>query len=52
MDEPLNTISYFIAGYAVIFGTILFYMASLFFRWRNLKQEEEILMDVENNLDD
>ncbi len=52
MEEPLNTISYFIAGFSVIFGAILLYMLSLYIRWRNLKQEEEILMDIETNPDD
>lgn len=52
MEEPLNTISYFIAGFSVIFGAILLYMLSIYIRWRNLKQEEEILMDIETNPDD
>jgi hypothetical protein len=52
MDEPLNTISYFIAGFTVIFSAILLYMLSLYIRWRNLKQEEEILKDAESYSDD
>ena len=52
MEEPVNTISYFIAGFSVIFGAILLYMLSLFLRWRNLKQEEEILSNIESNSDD
>ena len=43
MDQPLNTINYFIAGYAVIFGSIGIYLASLVIRWKNLKRDEEIL---------
>ncbi len=46
--EPLNTINYFIAGFAVIFGAIGIYIASLVIRWRNLRNEEEILSEVDN----
>lgn len=47
MEQPLNTINYFIAGYAVIFGSIGIYLASLALRWRNLKRDEEILTEDE-----
>lgn len=43
MEGPANTLNYMIAGYAVIFGVMLIYLASLVVRWRNLRQEEEIL---------
>lgn len=45
MSTTLNTVNYFIAGYIVIFGSIIGYVISLYVRWKNLKQEEEILMD-------
>ncbi len=47
MEEPANTISYFAAGYAVIFGIMLIYLVSLIVRWRNLRQEEQILAELE-----
>ncbi|MDO9085589.1 MAG: hypothetical protein Q7U53_05200 [Anaerolineaceae bacterium] len=45
MNTTLNTVNYFIAGYVVIFGSIIGYVISLLIRWKNLKQEEEILTD-------
>jgi hypothetical protein len=47
MDEPLNTINYFIAGFVVIFGSIVGYIISLIVRWKNLKQDVEVLQDSE-----
>ncbi len=47
-DAPANTTSYMIAGYAVIFGVMAFYLASIVIRFRNLKQEFEILQDLED----
>lgn len=49
MDQPLNTIGYFIAGYGIIFGTILIYVVSLFVRWRNLKQDQELFSDQDES---
>ena len=46
MNTTLNTVNYFIAGYIVIFGSIIGYVISLYVRWKNLKQEEEILIDA------
>lgn len=51
MDTPANTLSYFIAGYAVIFGVMIFYLASLIIRWRNLKQDETLLSELERKED-
>jgi CcmD family protein len=47
MDAPADTLNYFIAGYAVIFISILGYLASLVLRRRNLIQDEEMLRDLE-----
>jgi hypothetical protein len=44
---PANTVSYMILGYAVIFGVILIYLASLAIRNRNLRQDLEVLKDLE-----
>ncbi|MHC1781681.1 MAG: hypothetical protein AB9891_02775 [Anaerolineaceae bacterium] len=47
MDAPADTFNYFLAGYAVIIGSILGYLASLVLRRRNLTQDEEMLRDLE-----
>jgi hypothetical protein len=44
---PANTVSYMILGYAVIFGVILIYLVSLAVRSRNLRQDLEVLRDLE-----
>jgi NhaP-type Na+/H+ and K+/H+ antiporter len=46
-DVPANTLSYMIAGYVVIFGIMLVYLASLVVRNRNLRQDEETLEELE-----
>jgi len=47
MEGPANTVSYFVAGYVVIFVALGIYLASLIIRWRNLKQDEAMLMQLE-----
>jgi hypothetical protein len=37
-----------IAGYAVAFVVMGMYIASLIIRWRNLRQDEQMLSDLEN----
>jgi hypothetical protein len=44
---PANTVSYLIAGYAVIFGSMLIYLVSLVVRTRNLNQDEAMLKDLD-----
>jgi hypothetical protein len=44
---PANTVSYMVGGYAVIFGVILIYLASLVLRQRNLKQDERLLAEID-----
>jgi hypothetical protein len=48
MDAPADTLMYFIAGYAVIFFTILGYLASIALRNRNLKRDEAMLRELED----
>jgi hypothetical protein len=51
MESTINTVNYFIAGYVVIFGSIIGYVVSLIVRWKNLKEEEKILRDsIESRL--
>jgi hypothetical protein len=44
---PAETTVYMIAGYAVIFGVMLVYLASLHIRRRNLRQDLEMLQELE-----
>jgi hypothetical protein len=46
-EGPADTAGYMIAGYIVIFGVMLIYLASLYLRQRNLKQDLEVLQDLE-----
>jgi hypothetical protein len=36
-----------IAGYAIIFTVLAVYLVSLVVRWRNLRQDEETLREIE-----
>ena len=45
---PADTINYMIAGYSVIFGVIFVYLTSLILRWRNLRQDEQMLNELED----
>ena len=47
MEGPADTLNYMIAGYAVIFGVMLVYLVSLVVRWRNLRQDEEMIEQLE-----
>lgn len=47
MNGPAQTLDYMIAGYAVIFGTMLIYLVSLIVRGRNLQQDYELLQNAE-----
>jgi uncharacterized membrane protein YdbT with pleckstrin-like domain len=44
----LETTNYMLAGYAVIFGVMLVYLISLIVRWRNLKQDIQLLQELED----
>jgi len=45
---PIESTNYMIAGYAVIFGVMLVYLISLFVRWHNLKQDMQVLQELED----
>ncbi len=47
MQAPADTLNYMIAGYAVIFSVNIIYLASLVIRWRNLRQDKELLDQAE-----
>lgn len=46
---PADTLDYMVAGYAVIFGVMLLYLGSLIIRTRNLRQDIELLEDLEES---
>jgi hypothetical protein len=46
-EAPAETTAYMIAGYAVIFGVMLIYLASLLLRRRNLAQDLEVLQELQ-----
>ena len=46
MDAPVNTLNYMIAGYAVIFGVMIAYIASMILRWVRLRREQAMLDDI------
>ena len=43
---PADTLDFMIMGYGVIFVLMGGYVASLIIRWRQLRQDEQILEDV------
>ena len=48
LQEPTpDTSIYMIAGYAVIFSVMLIYLVSLYLRQRNLRQDLEMLDELE-----
>ena len=46
-EGPAETSSYMVAGYAVVFGVMAIYLFSLYVRRRNLKQDMEMLQELE-----
>lgn len=47
-DTP-NTIAYMIAGYAVLLGLPLLYVASWFVRRRNLEKDLDVIQSISDN---
>ena len=43
-----DTSNYMIGGFAVIFGAMLIYLVSLIIRGRNLRQDLDMLQELEN----
>jgi hypothetical protein len=46
-EGPANTVNYMIAGYTVFFTVMILYLTSLLVRYRNLKQDLDVLQEVE-----
>ncbi|MCJ7625243.1 MAG: hypothetical protein MUO76_17235 [Anaerolineaceae bacterium] len=49
MDSPADTLNYMIAGYTVIFGTLFFYIVSLYVRWQKLRADQTMLKEIEQD---
>lgn len=49
MEGPAETTAYFIAGYTVIFGTLIVYLTSLVMRFRRLHQDKALLTDLQSD---
>jgi hypothetical protein len=46
MSIPPDTTNYMIAGYAVFFVVVTFYIATLALRWRNLMRDVQTLEEL------
>jgi hypothetical protein len=49
MDTTPNTVNFMILGYTVIFGVMACYLGSLLVRFRNLRQDEKTLDELEKD---
>lgn len=49
LDTPPDTSNYMIAGYAVALIVLAIYLVSLIVRWRNLRQELELLEEMKKD---
>jgi hypothetical protein len=47
MDVTPDTVNFMILGYSVIFGVMALYLISLVVRFRNLRQDEKTLDELE-----
>ena len=47
LHAPAETTGYYIAGYVIFFLVMGIYLASLYLRSRNLQQEYELLVELE-----
>ena len=44
---PPNTTNYYIAGYSIFFIVMIVYISILFIRYRNLKNEYDLLIELD-----
>ena len=49
MEPTPDTLNFMILGYTVIFGVIVAYLGSLMLRFRNLRQDEQTLDELETD---
>ena len=49
LEAPPDTSQYMVAGYAISFGVMILYVASLFIRSRNLKRDMSMLEEMDKD---
>lgn len=49
LETPPDTSQYMIIGYAIAFGVMVIYVASLYIRFRNLNRDMSMLEDMDEN---
>jgi hypothetical protein len=49
LETPPDTSGYMVAGYAIAFGVMLIYVASLFIRYRNLNRDLSMLEEMDKD---
>jgi hypothetical protein len=49
LETPPDTSQYMIAGYAIAFGVMFIYVASLFIRYRNLKRDMSMFEEMDQD---
>ena len=48
-ETPPDTSQYMVAGYAISFGVMFIYVASLFIRSRNLNRDKSMLEEMDKD---
>jgi len=48
-EGPAQTTNYMLIGYAVIFGSMLIYVISLYLRQRNMERDLELMKELEKD---
>jgi hypothetical protein len=49
LETPPDTSQYMIAGYAITFGVMFVYVASLFIRYRNLNRDMSMFKEMDKD---
>lgn len=49
LQAPAETMDFMLLGFAVILGTMGFYILSLLMRFRSLKQDLEVLEEIQSS---
>lgn len=49
LETPPDTSQYMIAGYAISFGVMLIYVASLYIRFRNLDRDMSMFEEMDKD---
>jgi hypothetical protein len=49
LETPPDTSQYMIAGYAIAFGVMFIYVASLFIRYRNLERDMSMFEEMDQD---